>query len=420
MNRKGWLTSLLSMAAIIVLLAGATLAYDHWRNNGQSGGMSSEADKLPTPNVEQQVKPVNDDAINNIKVTEENWWEKGEKREGVYLVENGVPIRIAGVKEQKKAVAGGPELSRLFWDTTADKRRIAATIEGEELSFVFRTQPTIDEKLLFSIPDIGTYIQVIPNSNYQHLMSYKENLYLVDSETSQITPMLKDKIGIYNLEDHFHETIDDFYPSWGSDAEISPDGKILLFKTTRNALHDGNFNGQVWVKYLPDEEEYFVTDAPFTFIGFGSNDYVFYASEDTVERVHLQTKQAEVMAEFSLNAAISGDYLIYQPERNQLFKLNVENKAEEQVHIDGLGKASHILTYPESPWVLIINQPDPQQAVYSLILYNVQSGEQQQLSIPEYMNFHMSWVNSEQFLISYQIKGTEQEETYIINVADVI
>jgi len=33
MNRKGWLTSLLSMAAIIVLLAGATLAYDHWRNN---------------------------------------------------------------------------------------------------------------------------------------------------------------------------------------------------------------------------------------------------------------------------------------------------------------------------------------------------------------------------------------------------
>lgn len=365
--------------------------------------------------------------ISSVALADQDWWSKFQKKEGIFKVESGVPVQVAGEKEKNAVIdsieptTGIPQLtlSELFWDSTAKVKAISTTIDNKEIEFQFRTQPKLDEHMLFSLPGQGYYLIAIPNS-YQYIMEYNGNLYVVDGKQSLITPLLKDKIDQYDINDLANETIENFVPEWATAPQLSPDGKKVVFHSTRNTVYDGNGNGAMWVKYLSGEDEYRVMEGSYTFIGFGLNEDVYYKREDRVEKVNLITKKSEAIVDFSLYAAVVGDKLIYQPDYNALSVIDLTSKTEQAVSIEGIGGVFNIWTYPDSPWIIMENQPDRTVPISHLIIYNVNTKEYKQLSSsPDTTIIYVEWITSDQFIVSVDRRGEDQEMTYIINLEDV-
>lgn len=367
--------------------------------------------------------------LGGVTLADQEVWSKFEKNQGVIHLENGIPIQVAGEKEKHEVVrsidpiTGNPTttLSELFWDSNSKTRTIGSVINGEHIEFEFRITSDQDENLLFSLPGQNYHLTSIPNITNQYILQYNSNLYLVDSKNSTVDPLLKEEIGKYNIKDLENETLIDFYPEWATSPYIALDGSKIIFHSTRNAVYDGNGNGEMWVKYLPDGEEFPVMEGNYTFIGFGSNEDVYYQREDRIERIHLLTKKSEVVIDFSLYAALQDPYLIYQSEYNKpLDLLDTKTNTVKPLLINGIGVVESIWIYAESPWIIIINQPDRTESLRNLILYNIETGQTKQLDEPQDKSFtYVEWLNNEQFIVSVIKRGTDQEETYVVNLKDV-
>lgn len=365
--------------------------------------------------------------LTNVVIANPGIWGLIEKKEGNYIVENGVPVKYYGDDDINKVVdsidpiTAVPTLtlSDLFWDNNAKIKILETQINGEQVDFKFRTQPEVSEEMLFSVPGQNYQLTSIPNSN-KYIMEYKTNLYIVDAEQSLITPFLLDNIGEYDIKQLESKLIKDHFPMWGTNPYVSPDGSKVVFHSTRNVLTGGSPNGQMWVKYLDNSDEYPVMEGGFNFIGFGLDDNVFYKSGDSINKINLKSKESELIINFSLYAANWRSSLIYQSDYNILYLYDTQNKEKKELVIKDLGVIHNIWTYNNSPNIIIENQPDRTIQYSELIIFNLETNEYNKLDAPKNTDFiNVGWIDHNQFIVTVHLRESNKDETYIINLKDV-
>lgn len=352
-------------------------------------------------------------------------WDNFKKISGVVKVQNGVLSKIPGEKEKNAVVqsidpATGMPTRKLedFIIESTETVRIPAKLNGEDKEFNFHVQYNGDKPVLISHHDQPYVLTEWPNSETT-IMEYNENLYVVDVKEKRITPLLSDHVGQYSLKALEKESIEGHVPTWGTNASVSPDGKWIVFHSTRNVIYDGNAGGYLWVKDTETGIEEPILEGGYPIIGWG-NDEFFIHHSDSVKSVNIKTKETKVIADFALRAAVAYPYMVIQEDYGKLSVINLETFESKDISFESLYRVAVMRTFNGSPWVLLLNAPEISQRDRTIALINMETHEVKQLNAPENTYIKgVQWIDGEQFLVNVNVKGSDVEETYIVPVDDV-
>lgn len=279
------------------------------------------------------------------------------------------------------------------WDNSNKLRfKINTTIQNIEYTFNFVRRTTESFDLLLQLPTELYVLDPIPQTE-TYIMSLYDNLYLLDPAKLSITPFLKDNIYGISYHDVLNEHIPDFSLSWATSPMVSPDGKKVIFHSTRNVLIDGDTSGQLWVKYLDGTDEYPFVNTGGGMIGFTKNEEIIYMESDTLKIVNILSGQSEILVDFALSPSISvGDpYIFYKDESSQMTLLNYVNDDAQALDLFNIGNVHRSHFSPSAEYIVMVNRPDPKKHEREIIVYSIDTKQNKRLSIEN--NFDIGWIN---------------------------
>lgn len=359
----------------------------------------------------------------------EGGWKMFEKRDGVHFMQDGVLTQIPGRNEKEsllKAIETGIDGSQATTppalpinEAGLDRVEIKTLIGGNEETFLFDVTYEEDRPILLTNNDKPYNFTAIPNSK-NTLMTLYGNIYVVDVEKREITKLLLDSVGEYEIDKTAkliaEKRVDNLALVWGDHPSISPDGSKMIFYTNRNAAFEEQYNGEYWIKDLVTGEETNLVKGAFSILGWGEKE-IYLSSFEKIYKVDLLTKALTEITNFTTIAAVQYPFLIVQSEPKAVRILHLKTREEKVVRSDSIEFINYVRIKEGNKWVLINYSPDIYNNGSVFAAIELETAKLRILETQEGLSYNdAQWVSDDQILVNTHRYSDRKEETYYIDI----
>ncbi len=301
-------------------------------------------------------------------------------------------------------------------DKNKTEKTIAFDLDGKKIQLKFSSVQNGKKEVV--LPDSGEGYVLTPIANQSgYILGYDGSLYGLDLASGTISKILSDTVGGYDRETLKKKKIEDLPLVWGDRARVSPKGDFMIYFSNREAVQNGQGDGQLWVKNLKTQEEFPAYSGGFEFLGWGKENQAFIRSQNTIIGVDLENrKQYVVQNNVSLESVIAYPYLV-SPELKSVKVVNLDSKKELSL-VEGVGRIDMILADHTSSKFAMLNFPDPTSFNTNLIVVSDPENAASKVISPDagYVVDTFSWIDSENLLVVALKKGTTDQLSYVVNI----